>query len=519
MMKKIHFLLLISLLLAACSDDDKEKQPAFVTNITISDAGKTFNPGDAVTVKADGLQSGDQIILDIYWPIADNPLFPEGYSRYTRAVTTEQTTNSITFLAPGHWPASRVEMFLERAGQLQPLGQISVADGQSPEEPYLYGITNSHAIYTPTVPRGITRIDLVTQEISEVIQFHDDEDFHLAANIPGTNILCGIREKDGSSFIDGYDLCMHYWCNPVERNAITICSDFNNTVSLEMAGDKLLTYCSISYPVYTRLNMPPIHTPEIPLPDGLKPESLSRYPGVIADVHMLLSANNGDDTFSPVVVDIAKEKMHCYDPIKAEALIPFRIMEPSPENPNSLQCKGGYIVSRANGGDTQFCLWDTTAGNLKAQAYTNTVPAEVRRLEKESDYLQWEAMLKSPLDRSRMMVRDGMVYYLPECFDQSWKLRYLRTGLLLGEWKKNRFEPSQAVAMVLQLREFSQSLSLTAIDERSIRYLKGETIFPDPEETLQKGWVLVGVDGYPLGWAKYTGSSLKNKYYPGWRWQ
>ena len=107
MMKKIHFLLLISLLLAACSDDDKEKQPAFVTNITISDAGKTFNPGDAVTVKADGLQSGDQIILDIYWPIADNPLFPEGYSRYTRAVTTEQTTNSITFLAPGHWPASR----------------------------------------------------------------------------------------------------------------------------------------------------------------------------------------------------------------------------------------------------------------------------------------------------------------------------------------------------------------------------------------------------------------------------
>ena len=33
------------------------------------------------------------------------------------------------------------------------------SDGQSPEEPYLYGITNSHAIYTPTVPRGITRID------------------------------------------------------------------------------------------------------------------------------------------------------------------------------------------------------------------------------------------------------------------------------------------------------------------------------------------------------------------------
>ena len=32
-----------------------------------------------------------------------------------------------------------------------------------------------------------------------------------------------------------------------------------------------------------------------------------------------INKNNGDGTFSPVVIDIAKEKMHCYDPIKAEA--------------------------------------------------------------------------------------------------------------------------------------------------------------------------------------------------------
>lgn len=149
------------------------------------------------------------------------------------------------------------------------------------------------------------------------------------------------------------------------------------------------------------------------------------------------------------------------------------------------------------------------------------IPAEVRRLEKESDFSDWEAMLKHPLDRSRIMVRDGMVYYLPECFDQNWNLRYLRSGLLLGEWKKNRFEPSQAVAMTLQMQEFSQSFSLSAQDERTVRYLKGETVFPTPEEAagLKKGWVLIGVDGHSLGWAKYTGSNFKNKYYPGWRWQ
>ena len=30
-------------------------------------------------------------------------------------------------------------------------------------------------------------------------------------------------------------------------------------------------------------------------------------------------------------------------------------------------------------------------------------------------------------------------------------------------------------------------------------------------------WQLVCVDGYPLGWGKLSGGTLKNKYLPGWR--
>ena len=365
-MKNRCLFFLLALLIVACSDDDKTEQPTFVTNIVISDADQTFNPGDAVTVKADGFQSNDKLILDIYWPIADDPLFPEGYSRYNPAFTTEQTAGSITFLAPGHWPASRVEIFLEREGRLMLLGQVSVADGQSPEEPYLYGITNSRSISTPDVPRGITRFDLATKEISEAVRFSSGEDFRLVSNIPGTNILCGIREQDGNSSISGYDLCMNYWCYPVERSPITLCSNFNKVISVEMINNKSITYNNISYPIaYTRLNMPPMSSPEIPLPDGLKPESLSRYPGVMADAQLLLSADNGDGTFSPVVIDITTERLYPYDPIKTDALIPFWIMEPDANKPNSLLCKGGYIVSRANGGETQFCLWNTATGTLE----------------------------------------------------------------------------------------------------------------------------------------------------------
>lgn len=147
------------------------------------------------------------------------------------------------------------------------------------------------------------------------------------------------------------------------------------------------------------------------------------------------------------------------------------------------------------------------------------IDPQVEKLIKESDFTEWEAMLAKPLDHSRMMIKDDQVYLLPECFEKRWKLRYLRTGLYLGEWKKKKFEPSQAMAMTLRADAFAQSYSMKREDERVIRYLKGETIFLKEDEILPKGWVLVCVDGYALGWAKYTGTMLKNKYYAGWRWQ
>lgn len=185
----------------------------------------------------------------------------------------------------------------------------------------------------------------------------------------------------------------------------------------------------------------------------------------------------------------------------------------------------GHFLALLRKKDTQAPDGGKFSGSIgsdnRSGAASGKDSAQVRRLEQESDFGQWEAMLTQALDHSRIMVRDGMVYYLPKCFDRSWNLRYLRTGLLLGECKKNRFEPSQAAAMALPMKEFSQTVSLSAEDDRTVRYLKGETVFPTPEESsgLKKGWVLIGVDDYPLGWAKYTGSNFKNKYYPGWRWQ
>lgn len=97
-------------------------------------------------------------------------------------------------------------------------------------------------------------------------------------------------------------------------------------------------------------------------------------------------------------------------------------------------------------------------------------------------------------------------------------LRYLRTGLYLGECRKNRFEPSQALAMALSCKTFAPCLCLNREDPRVLRYLKGETL-DVADMASGNGWVLVCVDTYPLGWGKVSGGILKNKYSSGWRMQ
>lgn len=121
-------------------------------------------------------------------------------------------------------------------------------------------------------------------------------------------------------------------------------------------------------------------------------------------------------------------------------------------------------------------------------------------------------------DSHRMECNNGMVYYMPEEYPKMRGLHFLRSGLFLGEVKKNRFEPSQSLAMALTCEDFTSCLMLNSEDERVIRYLKGETIVLTEEEARQPDdWQLVCVDGYPLGWGKKTGQSLKNKYHKGWR--
>ena len=122
-----------------------------------------------------------------------------------------------------------------------------------------------------------------------------------------------------------------------------------------------------------------------------------------------------------------------------------------------------------------------------------------------------------PVSGNDIEIQEDRVYLMPEGIKG---LRFLRSGLLLGTLTKDRFEPSQAFAMVLKKDQYKAVIDLSSLDHRVIRYLKGETIeVDDLPLKRQKGWQLVCVDGYPLGWGKLVNGSLRNKYLPGWRWQ
>lgn len=119
------------------------------------------------------------------------------------------------------------------------------------------------------------------------------------------------------------------------------------------------------------------------------------------------------------------------------------------------------------------------------------------------------------ISHNRIYVQQDRVYLVPEGFEEKKGLRTLRQGLFLGEMKKNRFQPSQALAMALKSSDYDKIINLSSKDQDAIRYLKCETL---TVESKDDGLHLVCVDGYPLGWGKLNKKVLKNMYLPGWRW-
>ncbi len=116
--------------------------------------------------------------------------------------------------------------------------------------------------------------------------------------------------------------------------------------------------------------------------------------------------------------------------------------------------------------------------------------------------------------QQRVYMKFGDHIYLASPMMPSVKgLKVLRPGLHVGTLKKNRFEPSHALALALSPGEVRRTWNLDASGSAVTAYLYGQT-FPAEGE---KGWYLICVDGFGLGWGKLAGGIMKNHYPKGLR--
>ncbi len=156
---------------------------------------------------------------------------------------------------------------------------------------------------------------------------------------------------------------------------------------------------------------------------------------------------------------------------------------------------------------------------------SETVPPRAKQngdsrkwLEAFFDEIGLKALNGAPIDWSRVETRGDRLYYLPPAAANFRGLNFLRNGLYLGDLKKNRFEPSEPLALAIHKGEAEAVISLPVNDGRLTRYLKGETIPIEPKEAAhRKGWHLLCADGFPIGFGKLVNQTLKNKYPAGWR--
>lgn len=139
------------------------------------------------------------------------------------------------------------------------------------------------------------------------------------------------------------------------------------------------------------------------------------------------------------------------------------------------------------------------------------VPQPSRKPEQlPAEWLSFAKSLNIRLPHGQPLTFGQNLYWIPQDMPDLQGLKVVRPGLELGIVKKGRFEPAHALA--LWLTECANTVSFPWDSAEIKAYLHGDVI-----PCTQKGWCLVRVDDYPLGWGKGDSLVLKNHYPKGLR--
>ena len=167
--------------------------------------------------------------------------------------------------------------------------------------------------------------------------------------------------------------------------------------------------------------------------------------------------------------------------------------------PHLLKGEGHYVaVLVKNGGESGRVKYAKTVNDKKLLA----------------DWYDFAKKHLKNVEFSNFVLFGSTLYSLPDNTPDFSKLKVLRAGLQLGEIKKGRFEPSHSLATALTADQAVHTENLSLEDDRLEKYLTGQEI---TTENDARGWRLITVNGYSLGWGKCDGNVIKNHYPKGLR--
>jgi len=340
-MKRLLFLLLCGTISGACSSDGGDAFPVLVRDVVMPPADRVFEPGDEVTVAAEGFEADDEILFEIRWTAGSESFAPNGYAKGVWGIVAGRTSASITFLAPGHYPASTVEVLLRRGGRMMPLGAIRVADGEL-KAAALYGIAHPDG-----GPAAIDRIDPATGAVTRVATLGAGQGVACPVNVSGSGWICGVW----SGSMTGYDLTMRRYADFGYRNSLFAGLVADRSVAL-------LSYFPDTERLVLDVQTETRTSAVVPVSWEMPEETVRAWtvqPFVMIGPLLLLTQRNPDGTCSPMLLSVSG-LAKCCEPVAADAMVPFWTVTASSSDPERFERIGGYAV--AAGGRTQLRTFD-----------------------------------------------------------------------------------------------------------------------------------------------------------------
>ncbi|SHJ90950.1 RsmF rRNA methyltransferase first C-terminal domain-containing protein [Tepidibacter formicigenes] len=140
--------------------------------------------------------------------------------------------------------------------------------------------------------------------------------------------------------------------------------------------------------------------------------------------------------------------------------------------------------------------------------------SKIKKLTNEiKDFKEFEKKFLNIKIEGNLELKGDNLYLAPNEYPSLKGIKVLRSGLHLGTLKKNRFEPSHALSHYLKKEDVKFVHNLKLDSKEAMDYLRGNIL----NTGESRGWVLVTVEGFPLGWGKESNGILKNHYPKGLR--